>query len=106
MYLQNLINRFLRYNLWATERITSWLMTIDQGKFYHNVGSRFETIDRTLQHILSAQTYWYSIIVEERFNEFNQSFKENAVGEVISDLVKGGVLSAHPTGILRSCTAL
>lgn len=89
MYLQNLITRFLNYNLWATERVTSWLLTVDQNKLYENAGSSFGTIDRTLQHILAAQNHWYSIIVEGQLNEFNQSFKENAVDEVIAELVRG-----------------
>lgn len=89
MYIRNLSNRLLSYNLWATERITSWLMTIDRSKLYVDLGSSFGSIDRTLQHILSAQNYWYSILIEDRVNEFNQSFKENSVAEVMSDLIKG-----------------
>jgi uncharacterized damage-inducible protein DinB len=89
MYIRNLSNRLLSYNLWATERITSWLMTIDQNQLYVDLGSSFGSIDRTLQHILSAQNYWYSIIIEEKVNEFDQPFKENSVAEVMSDLVKG-----------------
>ncbi|SRR5258708_31408399 len=87
MYLQNLTTRFLRYNLWANERLTSWLMTIDRNTLYENTGSSFRTIDRTLQHILSAQIYWHAIIAKGQINEFNQSVKENAVDEVMSDLV-------------------
>ena len=89
MYIRNLSNRLLSYNLWATERITSWLMTIDQSQLYVDVGSSFGSIDRTLQHILSAQNYWYSIIIEDKVNEFDQPFKENSVAEVMSDLIKG-----------------
>jgi len=89
MHIRNLSNRLLSYNLWAAERITSWLMTIDQSQLYVDQGSSFGSIDRTLQHILSAQNYWYSIIIEEKVNEFDQPFKENSVAEVMSDLVKG-----------------
>jgi uncharacterized damage-inducible protein DinB len=89
MHLQNLTNRFLNYNLWAVKRLTSWLMTIDRAKLYENTGSSFGTIDRTLQHILSAQIYWHSIIVNGQIKEFNQPLKENAVDEVIADLVTG-----------------
>lgn len=87
MHLQNLSTRFLRYNLWANERLTSWLMTIDRNILYEKTGSSFGTIDRTLQHILSAQIYWHVIIAKGQINEFNQSVKENAVDEVIADLI-------------------
>ncbi len=87
MHIQNLISRLLRYNLWANERLTSWLLTIDRNILYERAGSSLGTIDRTLQHILSAQIYWYAIIVKGQITEFNQPVKEHAVDEVIADLV-------------------
>lgn len=87
MYLQDLTTRILHYNLWANERLTSWLMTIDRSIIYETTGSSFGTIDRTLQHILSAQIYWHEIIVKGQINEFNQPPKENAVDEIIAALV-------------------
>jgi uncharacterized damage-inducible protein DinB len=87
MYLQDLTIRLLRYNLWANERLTSWLMTIDPNILYEKTASSFGTIDRTLQHILSAQIYWYALTVKGQITEFNQPVKEHAVGEVIADLV-------------------
>lgn len=87
MYLQELTTRFVRYNLWANERLTSWLLTIDPNVLYEETGSSFGTIDRTLQHILAAQNYWYDVIVQGQINEFNLPAKENAVDNVIADLV-------------------
>lgn len=87
MYLQNLTTRFLQYNLWANERLTSWLLTIDRTALYEKTGSSFGTIDLTLQHILSAQIYWHKIISTEQINAFHQPVKENTVDEVIADLV-------------------
>jgi uncharacterized damage-inducible protein DinB len=87
MHLQKLITRLLHYNLWANERITSWLKTLPQNTLYQNTGSSFGTIDRTLQHILSAQIYWHAIIAKGEINAFDQSVKENAADQVLSDLV-------------------
>jgi uncharacterized damage-inducible protein DinB len=87
MHLQNLTIRLLRYNLWANELLTSWLMTLDRNILYEKTGSSFGTIDRTLQHILSAQVYWHAIIVKGKINEFNESVKENAADEIMADLV-------------------
>lgn len=89
MYLQNLTERFLLYNLWATERITSWLMTLDRAKLYEHTGSSFRTLDRTLQHIHAAQVYWYAILVDGKINTFDLPVKENAVEKVIAELVAG-----------------
>jgi uncharacterized damage-inducible protein DinB len=87
MHLQNLATRYLRYNLWANERLTAWLMTLDRDILYKRTGSSFGTIDRTLQHILSAQHYWHPVIASGQIGEFNQLFRENSVGDVIADLV-------------------
>jgi uncharacterized damage-inducible protein DinB len=87
MHLQKLTTRFLRYNLWANERITSWLITLSRNVLYQKTGSSFGTIDRTLQHILSAQVYWHTILAKGQINAFDQSMKENAVDQVIADLI-------------------
>ena len=87
MNLQDLTTRFLRYNLWANERLTSFLTTLDRSLLYTNTGSSFGTIDRTLQHILSGQIYWYAIIVEGRINQWDSPLRDNAVDDVMSDLV-------------------
>ena len=87
MYLQKLTTRFIQYNLWSNERLTSWLMTLERNVLYENTGSSFGTIDRTLQHILSAQIYWHSIITNGGIHDFNQPVKEDVVEEVIRDLI-------------------
>lgn len=87
MYLLELTTRFVRYNLWANERLTSWLLTIDPGVLYEETGSSFGTIERTLQHILGAQNYWFDVIVTGQIHAFNPPVKENAVDKVIADLM-------------------
>lgn len=87
MYLQNLTSRLLQYNRWANERLTAWLLTLDRNMLYENTGSSFGTIDKTLQHILAAQRYWYPILASGQIMEFDQASKEHAVDAVIAELV-------------------
>jgi len=87
MHLQNLTTRFLRYNLWANERLASWLMTVDRNILYEKTGSSFGTIDRTLQHMLSAQIYWLTLFTKGQITEFSQPIRENAVDQIIADLI-------------------
>ncbi len=86
MYLRTVIVRFLRYNLWANERLTSWLLTLDRKILYRETGSSFGTIDRTIQHMLDAERYWHDLLVNGRMNAFNQPPKDNAVETVINEL--------------------
>jgi uncharacterized damage-inducible protein DinB len=87
MHLQDLTTRFLRYNLWANERLSSFLTTLDRNLLYKQTGSSFGTIDRTLQHMLSGQVYWYAILVEGRINQWDSPLRDNAVDDVMRDLV-------------------
>lgn len=87
MHLQHLSTRLLNYNLWANERQTSWLLTLDRSLLYQDNGSSFRTIDRTLQHILAAQRYWYSILVDEHIPSFDQPEKQDEVDQVVSELL-------------------
>jgi uncharacterized damage-inducible protein DinB len=87
MYLQNLTSRFLQYNRWSNERLTAWLLTLDRNMLYENTGSSFGTIDKTLQHILAAQRYWYPILASGQIMEFDQASQEHAVDAVIAELV-------------------
>jgi len=87
MNIQKITARFLQYNLWANERLTSWLLTLPKKTLYEMTGSSFGTIDRTLQHILAAEIYWNAVILKGEINAFNQTVKENSLEEVIAALV-------------------
>jgi uncharacterized damage-inducible protein DinB len=87
MYLQNITIRFLRYNQWANERLTTWLMSIDRTLLYAGTGSSFGTIDKTLQHMLAAQIYWHEILVEGKINAFDRPLREHAAHEVVNELM-------------------
>lgn len=87
MPLHNMMSRLLEYNLWVNERMTSWLHSLDKVTLYQATGSSFGTIDRTLQHILAGQLYWYEIIVNSRITDFELPLRENSVEKVMEDLV-------------------
>jgi uncharacterized damage-inducible protein DinB len=87
MSLKDQITRLLRYNLWANERLIAFLTTVDRNIIYRPNSSSFGTIDHTLQHILSGQLYWHEVIVHQEINDFNLPLKENAVDEIMTDLI-------------------
>ena len=87
MQITNLTTRYLRYDLWANERLTSWLRTVDQTLLYREISSSFGSIDKTLQHIVSAQQFWYSILVDGHIPEFDQAFREQELDDTLIALV-------------------
>ena len=90
MHLQNLITRLLRYNLWANDRLASWILTLERQVIYTPTGSSFGTIDRTIQHILEAQVYWHNVIVNGQIGEVKLSSGMDA-----THLVSALVASSH-----------
>jgi len=101
MTLPKLISRFLEYNLWANERLTSWLLTLPRNTLYQATSTSFGTIDRTIQHILSGQMYWHAILVKGEIPAFHQRERENAVEQVIADLVASSKLLLHDLSVLN-----
>jgi uncharacterized damage-inducible protein DinB len=101
MDLQKLITRLLKYNLWANERLTSWLLTQHPNLLYEETGSSFGTIADTLQHILSGQNYWHAIIAKGQINEYNQSVEEVAAARMISDLIVSSQQLVNDLSILN-----
>lgn len=87
MTIRDLTTNFARYNYWANERLTSWLKSLDRNIIYQPTGSSFGTIDRTLQHILSAQIYWHSLIVKGKVLEFDAPLRENAFEDIVRDVL-------------------
>lgn len=87
MDLQFLITRFLRYNLWANERLVSWLKTLDRPLLTIATKSSFGTIERTLKHILIAQTYWHTLLVKGEIKEFDIATAEDVVDQIMADLI-------------------
>jgi len=85
--VQDITKRLLEYNLWANERLISYLTEIDRKTLYEFTGSSFGTIDKTIQHLLSAELYWYAIIFSGTINDFNQPDRQHLADQVMIDLL-------------------
>lgn len=86
MQLNSYITRYINYNAWANDRLTTFLLTLDRTLLYQDTQSSFRTIDGTLQHILAAQTYWHELIFHGQINDFNVPDRVNAVEQIITEL--------------------
>jgi uncharacterized damage-inducible protein DinB len=84
--LKKISARLLDYNRWANERLTTWLLTLEPEVLYKETPSSFVTIDRTLQHIHSAQVFWDLIFTNQPVNEFNLPLRNDEVADVIADV--------------------
>ncbi|EQC34480.1 hypothetical protein SDRG_07808 [Saprolegnia diclina VS20] len=56
----HLLRTFVRYNVWATERLLASVATLDDAVYHGHCGLPFRSIHGTLNHILLADKLLYS----------------------------------------------
>jgi len=53
-----LLEKYAKYNLWANQVVTKWLLSKDTDLMTKEVKSSFPTINKTLSHIWVAEQVW------------------------------------------------
>ena len=86
MSITKLISNYTTYNEWANNKIIDWLKNIDTAMLYKQTPSSFNTIDYTLQHILSAQKFWLTFISGEDISTFNWGVRELEIENLLTEL--------------------
>jgi len=88
MSLQKLMTNYAAYNAWANETLVNFIKTKPEETWVHEVPSRFNSIVKTLNHILSAQEYWYAVITRTEHTAGRYYDANPDPGEVFASLVK------------------
>ena len=65
MSIQKIILSYAKYNHWANEKLTSWLMSLDRELLYKQTPSSFATVTLTVQHMQQSQQFWLGIIANK-----------------------------------------
>jgi uncharacterized damage-inducible protein DinB len=65
MSIKNAILSYARYNHWANEKLSHWLMGLDRGLLYKETRSSFSSIALTVQHMQQSQRHWLDIITNK-----------------------------------------
>lgn len=85
--IKALVENLANYNLWANQKITNWLLNINEEKLYQKADSSYESIDLTLQHMLRVQKFWFKFIKNEIIKNHDWSIREKDVVNVINELI-------------------
>jgi uncharacterized damage-inducible protein DinB len=64
MSLQKLTTNYADYNLWANRQYVNWLAEKPKELLNQELPSSYSSILKTLNHIWSAEEYWFSIITK------------------------------------------
>lgn len=62
MSIEKIILNYTKYNLWANEKLSCWLMSLDRELLYKQTTSSFASIALTVQHMQQSQQFWLGII--------------------------------------------
>jgi uncharacterized damage-inducible protein DinB len=70
MSLQKLITNYAAFNVWANAKIIDWVTTFDIEIIYKETPSSYNTIDKTLQHLLNAEKFWLAFVTNADTSNF------------------------------------
>lgn len=83
--LQNMLQRYADYNLWANQQVANWLNTASEEQLNQAVESSFSSLKETIIHIWGAEYLWLQVVQEQAYDQSPaKSFEGNR-----SDLLKG-----------------
>jgi uncharacterized damage-inducible protein DinB len=64
MGMQNIITNYARYNHWANEKLSHWLLSLDPAILDRQTPSSFPTVALTVRHMQQSQLFWLGIITK------------------------------------------
>jgi len=65
MSIQKVILSYAKYNHWANEKLSCWLMSLDRELLYKQTPSSFGSVELTVQHMQQSQQFWLGIIANK-----------------------------------------
>ena len=68
--MKELLTDYIKYNIWANERICKVLGSLDPTLLDKEVKSSFNTLRKTVYHIWGAETIWYQRLHGENPTSF------------------------------------
>jgi uncharacterized damage-inducible protein DinB len=65
MSIQKVILSYAKYNHWANEKLSRWLMSLDRELLNKQTPSSFASVELTVQHMQQSQQFWLGIIANK-----------------------------------------
>lgn len=83
--MKELLKQYAAYNSWATQQITSIVLSLPEEKQKAEISSSFSSLYKTLQHMWDAESIWWQRMkLHERIlrpsENFNGTIKDVSIG--------------------------
>lgn len=75
MNLEYLIKNEAKYNLWANKCMAEWLVQKPSAMMYQEVPSSYNSLFKTVLHILDTQRFWLSLITKSELLFFRNDYE-------------------------------
>lgn len=73
--MKELLKQYAAYNIWASQRIIELLLTLPEEKQLQEVPSSFNSLLKTVLHMLDAESIWWQRMkLQERINVPSEGF--------------------------------
>ncbi|MEO0468423.1 MAG: DinB family protein [Bacteroidota bacterium] len=70
------------YNLWANQQLTEWLRKQDSALYVQPVTASFPSINKLMHHIMEAEKYYCSILMETEVEYEKEMATDKIFGEL------------------------
>lgn len=87
MNVRPVITKYVKYNYWANERMTTWLKSLDRSLLHKDIPSSFRGIDLTVQHIIHSQNFWLAVNTGGDISKLDEEIRVNQADRVMAELM-------------------
>lgn len=64
-----MVKKYTAYNLWANQRLTTWLEEANDSLFIVEIESSFPSLKKTIEHIWNAEAGWLNAIEDKPWGD-------------------------------------
>ena len=86
--MKQLLQQYSAYNLWANQKIAETIKTLSEEKSSAEIISSFSSIQKTLSHMLDAESIWWQRIKLAEHVEVPSVKFERNTDELIKELLR------------------
>lgn len=86
MSVQAIARNYASYNVWATERLVEWLLTIPEEIVMQEVSSSFPSVASTIGHIQRTQQFWTTFVEGKDLTNFTWGIPNASFQELLRDM--------------------
>ena len=87
MPLTPFLQKYASFNLWSNQQFASLLESLPEEILTQRTPSSFNTIGKTITHIMQAEKFWMLFVTKSDFSNFSWRIPAQSKQETLSDFI-------------------